>query len=288
MTRLLTPLDALTSKKPIFIFFFLAFGPHFGPMQTVCPRNGLTETPGGWDVKQEAHTTFPSPHLEHLSTRLWWAVALRHASICARCRATGNFVGPAPHRPVSLSGPARFIRARARLWRTHRCAAFSKPAATDMLGLWAAVLRVHFRLSVAGTSGFFFCVLNHWPVCASQNGPASFGGGNAFWTHLSSLNAHFQGGFGLFIGQNGPAMGPVQSCEFGTCKSWFAGPNGRKCVVELQNLPGCWGAFAPHCSRFHCSHCHCSQPLVPMGSRMVTKPEWIAVVRAPHAVCSAH
>ena len=42
MTIFLTPLDALISKMPS-SFFFPVFRPHVSLMQTVCPRNGLTE-----------------------------------------------------------------------------------------------------------------------------------------------------------------------------------------------------------------------------------------------------
>ena len=55
MTTFLNPIDVL-----IPFAFFLVFGPHVGPMQTVCPRNGLTEEPHpplGGGVSYE-----PSPH----------------------------------------------------------------------------------------------------------------------------------------------------------------------------------------------------------------------------------
>ena len=43
MTTFLTPLDALIPKKSF--SFVLVFGPHVGPMPSVCPRNSLTKEP---------------------------------------------------------------------------------------------------------------------------------------------------------------------------------------------------------------------------------------------------
>ena len=70
MTHFVTPPQRADSKNATFIF--CSFGPHVGPMQTVCPRNGLTGEPhrlGGF-LKKGAHTTPPPPWSDLLRAAL--------------------------------------------------------------------------------------------------------------------------------------------------------------------------------------------------------------------------
>ena len=60
--RFSDPNPPADSTNGVCIFF--VFGPHVGPIQTVCPRNGLTEEPhpnggGGGRLEERAHTTPP-------------------------------------------------------------------------------------------------------------------------------------------------------------------------------------------------------------------------------------
>ena len=90
--------------------FFLVSGPHVGPMQTACPRNGLTEEPVGHAVRDPVNSV-PKPGASCIRTPKHTEVRIGHAGGGGGASAptvTGKFTRPQtppPPHPVHRRPP---------------------------------------------------------------------------------------------------------------------------------------------------------------------------------------